>query len=110
MKNECNMLSNWSDSYLNTLETLYGPFNLHPTRSIADLSEEWKDCFRTDGQLQIELQRNQPLKEWSAFYLDSLETLYKRFNLYPNLTTQELCDIWQECFMSGSNNQTVTSL
>ncbi len=109
MKNECNMLSNWSYSYLNTLEILYGPFNLHPTLSITQLNEEWKNCYRADGQIQIELQRKQSLKNWSESYLNTLEILYGSFNLHPDLTTQELNNEWQECFMSGSNSQRVIS-
>jgi hypothetical protein len=84
---------------LDSLETLYGAFNLHPAFSMMELGEEWKECFRADGKLQSELKQSQPFREWSASYLDSLETLYGEFNLHPQLSVQELCEEWQKCFM-----------
>jgi len=39
----------WSDSYLDIMETLYGAFNLHPDLTIQELCEEWQRCFMSDG-------------------------------------------------------------
>jgi len=107
MKNKSNVIGNWSDSYLDSLEALYGVFNLHPNLTITELGEEWKECFRADGQLQADLERSKPLKAWSVSYLDILETLYGAFNLHPKLSIQELCEEWQQCFMSDHDKQGV---
>lgn len=109
MKNEYKVIANWSDTYLNTLETLYGAFNLHPTLGIEELSDEWKECFRADGQGKFDSERRKLAAEWSESYLSDLETLYGEFNLHPKLTIQELCEEWQQLFMSNSDKQKIAS-
>lgn len=105
MSNQGAEINNWNESYLNTLETLYGVFDLHPDLTIAELGDAWKECFRADGQGQLDSERSQTVAEWSESYLDDLEILHGGFNLHPALTIQELCEEWQECFMSNINNQ-----
>ncbi len=99
MKYDCNVICNWSDSYLDAWETLYGSFNLHPALTIMEVGEEWQRCFSSDGKLQRELEQVQPLKEWSASYLDTLEALYGEFHLHPQLSIQALCEEWRQCFI-----------
>lgn len=105
LKNEYNVIANWSDPYLNTLEALYGDFNLYPTLTIQELSDEWKECFRADGQGQSDSERIKLAAEWCKSYLSTLENLYGEFNLHPPLTIQELCEEWEQLFMSNSEEQ-----
>lgn len=100
MNNECDEVSNWSDSYLDDMELLHGAFNLHPDLTTEELCEEWKECFRAVGKIAAEAVKMQNSLKWSDSYLDIMETLHGAFNLHPDLTIQELCEEWQRCFMS----------
>lgn len=101
MKNGRKEISNWSDSYLDTLETIYGEFNLHPVLSVQDLGGD----FSADGQAWEESKRTQALQKWSESYLDTTELLFGELNLHPKLTIEELCEEWKECFWTDSKEQ-----
>lgn len=109
MKNQSNVINNWTDTYLNTIETLYGAFNLHPALTMQELSDEWTECFRPDGQVRVDLERSELVEKWSRSYLAALETLYGEFNLHPTFAIQVLCQEWQPQLMSNSKKQRLAS-
>lgn len=100
MNKEWEHRNDWCNSYLDTMENLYGPFELQPDLTIDEQAEEWKENFREDGQVQIQMKQQQSLMEFAEAYLDTLEDLYGDFNLHPWLTIQEVAEEWRKCFMS----------
>lgn len=100
MKNEWESLNNWCDNYLDAMDTLYGPIELHPDLTMEEQGEEWKENFREDGQIQIQMKQMESEMEFAESYLDTIEQLYGEFNLHPWLTIQQVAAEWQKCFMS----------
>lgn len=107
MRNESNMDNSWSDHYLDTIEALYGEFDLHPALTIQELGDEWKECFREDGQVRVDLEKSQLVTEWSRSYLDALETIYGKFDLHPASAIQKLLEKWQPQFIASSDKQRI---
>lgn len=48
MKNDRNVIGRWSGPYLDSVELLYGAFDLHPNLTVAEVCEEWQECLRAD--------------------------------------------------------------
>lgn len=101
MKNGRKEISSQSDSYLDTLETIYGEVNLHPVLSAEDLGGD----FRADEQARAESEQTQALQKWSESYLDTVELLFGELNLHPKPTIEELCEEWKECFWTDGQEQ-----
>ena len=105
MKSNRKVISNWSESYLGSLELLYGTFELHPDFTVAEVCEEWKECFRADGQGQVVTKQSEVAREWSDSYLDTLEILYGEFNLHPAQTIEDLSTEWADNFREDGKVQ-----
>jgi len=50
-------IADWEQSYLHTLETLYGPMFVHPDLNIEEVNLEWLSLFRQDQSAQIYLRK-----------------------------------------------------
>lgn len=105
MKNDRNVIGRWSDPYLDSVELLYGAFDLHPNLTVAEVCEEWQECFRADSQGQVEAEHSEAAREWAQSYLNALEALYGEIDLHPALTIEELGEEWQECFRADGKVQ-----
>ena len=106
MKSNRKAIGNWSESYLNTLELLYGSFDLHPNLTVAELCEDWQECFQVEGQVQMGTEWSDgAVREWSDAYLDTLEILYGEFNLHPVRNIEELAKEWAENFREDGKVQ-----
>ncbi len=91
-------IADWTETYLEVLEVLYGPFNLHPELTIEEVCEEWKDCWAVDSQVQV-VNESRDIFAWSEPYLLVLESLYGPLNLHPHLSIEEVNEEWLNYFM-----------
>jgi len=41
-------ITDWEQSYFNTLETLYGPMSVYPDLNIEEINLQWMSLFRQD--------------------------------------------------------------
>jgi hypothetical protein len=96
---------NWSERYLDTLEEIYGPFNLHPALSVVDLCKEWSENFSREGKIQVASRDMAGAQEWSAGYMTALESLYGEINAPRRLTVEEMCEEWKACFYADESTQ-----
>lgn len=46
--NAASMREEWYDTYLDSLEELYGPLFQHPVQTLNDINEEFRRCFMID--------------------------------------------------------------
>jgi len=88
------VIENWTDSYLDVVEGLYGSWDIHPEQSTAEMCEEWQRKFDADYRTEDA----DPFYGGSGAYLDVLEELYGDFNLHPAMSVKETCEEWQRCF------------
>ncbi len=97
MAKELGVMSDWIDSYVDTIQDVYGSFDT-PELSTAEVCEEWQRVF--DPVMSEEAD---PFFGGVESYLQALEELYGEFELHPMLSIQEICEEWQRCFSkSGS--------
>ncbi|MDD3364484.1 MAG: hypothetical protein PHZ03_05840 [Syntrophomonas sp.] len=82
-------IADWTESYLQDLEVLYGPFNMHPEMTIEEVCAEWKDCFAVDSQVNVTVE-SRDIVAWSEPYLLEFESLYGPLNLHPQLNVEEV--------------------
>lgn len=104
MKKDRQEIRSWSDMYLDTLEEIYGPFNLHPALSVEDLCKEWSDNFGLK-QTQVRVEEHQAERVWSESYMASLELLFGEINMHPTLSIEELCEEWKDLFRADGRVQ-----
>ena len=89
----------FSDRYLDVLETLYGNFNLHPALSIEELCEEWNDQFVTSKDMESE-QQTHDIVAWHEPYVVALESLYGPMFRHPDLSIEEINLDWMNLFLT----------
>jgi len=98
-------ITEFSDRYLDVLETLYGDFNLHPALSIEELCEEWNEQFVTGKEMESE-QPTRDIVDWHEPYIVVLESLYGPMFLHPDLSIEEINLDWMNLFMTGRYSPT----
>ncbi len=86
----------FSNRYLDVLETLCGSFNLHPALSIEEVCEEWNRQFVTGKDMESELD----IVDWYEPYVVALESLYGPINPHPDQSIEEVNLDWMNLFMT----------
>ena len=103
---ERNQIStDWTEAYLEVLEVLYGPFNIHPELTIEEVCEEWKDSFAVDRQVHVTAHESRDIVAWTEPYLIAFESLYGPLNLHPQLSIEEVNEEWLNYFMQDSGTK-----
>lgn len=97
MAKELGVMSDWVDSYVNTIQDIYGSFDA-PELSTTEVCEEWQRVF--DPVISEE---SDPFFGGVESYLQVLEELYGAFELDPMLSIREICEEWQRCFSKGGS-------
>lgn len=97
-------ITSWSDMYVDTLEEIYGPFNLHPALSTVDLCKEWSDVFGLEGRFKAANDEMALIRSWSDSYMETVESLYGAIDLHPKLSIEEVCEEWKACFRQDASS------
>ncbi|MCX5780372.1 MAG: hypothetical protein NTV45_06050, partial [Firmicutes bacterium] len=72
MKNNRHVISQWSDAYLDTVQILYGAFEMLKDLTVTELCAEWQDCFLGDSRDLAEPQLDEVERGWSDAYLNTI--------------------------------------
>jgi len=89
---------------MDTLEEIYGPFNLHPALSTVDLCKEWSDIFGLEGRAKAANDELALIRSWSVSYMETVESLYGEIDLHPKLSIEEICEEWKACFRQDESS------
>ncbi len=93
------IIDNWSEKYLDTLETIYGFRDLHPLKMLEEINLEWLGAFMSSDESN---QDNLLVEEWTESYLNIYAILYGPFTLHAPMDVEEMNQRWIEYYYEES--------
>ncbi|PKM78620.1 MAG: hypothetical protein CVU90_01065 [Firmicutes bacterium HGW-Firmicutes-15] len=100
-------IADWTEAYLEVLEVLYGPFNMHPELTIEEVCVKRNDWFSVDSHVDVTAHEIRDIVGWTEPYLLTFESLYGPLNVHPQLSVEEVNEEWLNYFMKDYGTKTV---
>ncbi len=97
IKKNDKFIDNWTEIYLDTLETLYGPIDLHPPKTMEETNLEWLEVFMPLD----ESKQNLPMEECTEYHINIYAILYNLdlIILHVPMDVEEMNERWIEIFL-----------
>lgn len=89
-------IDNWTEKYLDDLELIYGPNEIHPIKTMEEINMEWLEAFLPIGQNVLFIE------EWMESYLSTYAILYGALTLHAPMDIEELNQRWIDYFYKQS--------
>ena len=55
--------------------------------------------------MQVEAKQHETERAWSTSYFNDIEVLFGEINLHPQLSIEDVCEDWKECFRADGSKQ-----
>ncbi len=83
-------INNWTEKYLDALELIYGPVELHPIKTLEEINLEWLEAFMPIGQNVLFME------EWTESYFNTYAMFYGALTLHAKMDIEELNQRWMD--------------